>query len=133
MILPHDAGVEPNPAMTGGRCVRRGEARIGCLARAITSPSHHSHPQPDLRQGLVMTLLLCFVAFVFHCFSLQCIYVPPPEFRLDLIYLPPLIWTNFGAHIFAPFEWGAIIMISTATAIIIIIINNNIRVSAKAV
>ena len=93
MILPHDTRVEPDPAMTGGRCGRRGEARIGCLAWG----DHFSKPpqSPTARPSaghccdvafvfccFCVLLLLCFIAFHF-----QCIYVPPPEFRLDLICL----------------------------------------------
>lgn len=31
MILPHDAGVEPNPAMTGGAVYEEGRRALGAL------------------------------------------------------------------------------------------------------
>ena len=62
-----------------------GRRASGALRGAITSPSHHSHPQPDLQQGIVVTLLLCFVAFVFCCFCVSLLFTfnvytsPPPN------------------------------------------------------
>jgi hypothetical protein len=42
------------------------EARIGCLAWAITSPSHHNHARLDLQHGISIDATTVMI----FCFSL---------------------------------------------------------------